>query len=279
MDTVEPHGPARGFSVIKVLTPCILLVGLVFFAVHSFNNVFVNMQRQDDQFHNLFAFRQGPFGATFNHAAGADRPGIFYYNDSLLSYAEWSSTVTINGEEQELWNTDHSYRIDEKKHTIYNTIRGDTWQLIQKITLVNNHTTAVTFSMIAHLQASSGSNTQHFVFAIVHSHNFWLEQQHRSNSFICQVMLGDPETLQRTLEKDRPILLGTLALSLQSTLPQAPSLLITDAHSVIGPHQSWQWNRLLTTEYVVNNPLPLHEIDLGTETITFQPNTHLSSIF
>ena len=272
---VQPRGPLRGTSISKILTPFILVAGLIFFAVHDFSGVLVNTQQQDDQFHNLLAFRQGPLGALFKDAAGVDRPSITYYNDSLLSYVEWSSTITINGKQQELWNNSHDYRSDEKNHAIYNTINGNNWHLIQRIALVNNRTVTVTFRLNIPPQASVGA--EHIVLDIVHSHNFWLTQQLQGNTFVAQVMLGDPETLQRQQQKDRPVLLGTLALTVQSTLSQRPTLLIPDAHSILGTQQSWQWNHLLMTEYVVDNPQPAHEIDLGTETITFQPNTHLSS--
>lgn len=271
---VQPYGPLQSHTLFKIVTPLILVAGLLFFAVHAFSSTLINSQQQSDQYHDLLAFRQGPLAAILKSSAGLDRPGILYYNDNLLSYAEWSSTITINGSQQELWNNAHQYRIDEKNHTIYNTINGATWQLIQRITLINNHTISVTFSLNTQLQTNT--KNLHYVLNIVHIHNFWLTQQFQSNTFVGQVMLGDPETLQRQLVKERPILLGTLSLKVQSTLPQAPTLLISDAHSIMGVKQSWQWNRSLTTVYTVDNPPPSQLIALGTETITFQPSIHQS---
>lgn len=266
---------ATSISISKIVTPLVLIIGLLFFATRDFTHVLAVTQRQDDQFQQLFAFHQGPFASTFKHSAGMDRPALLYYHDNLLSYAEWSSTITVDGNQQELWNSSHTYRVDEKNQTVYNIMRGIDWQLTEKIVVLQHQSIRVDFSFVA--QPAPATSETHFVFDIVHTHDFWYNQLINGQTFTGQVMLGDPETLQRTEAKYRPILLGTLSLTVQSQLPQAPRLLVPTNNAVIGATHSWQWTRSLITEYTIDHPTPAQTIPLGSETITFAPNNYPSA--
>src|SRR6266851_2444278 len=138
----------------KVMTPTVLVGGLLFLILFNFNSISKTTNIIDNHFNGNVGFSKGALAFRFQENAGLDRPALSYAAQDLLSYSEWGSTSSVDGNVQELWNTGHGYEYDANKNQVSSAIGNNAnytavingWQLIEVVTLVNDHTVTVTFN-------------------------------------------------------------------------------------------------------------------------------------
>src|SRR5437773_7648884 len=138
--------PSLGRFISLVITPAVLVFGVILLVLFNFTVVLKAMQVTDDHFHGTVAFSQQALAFRFQETAGFNRPVLRYMTRDLLSYSEWGSTLSIDGTVSELWNNYHGYDVDEAKRQLYSTISGDSWQLTQIVTLVDSQTMTITYN-------------------------------------------------------------------------------------------------------------------------------------
>lgn len=253
----------------KVITPTVLVLGVLCLIFFNFNSLLKTMKVTDDHFHGNVAFSQNAFAFRFQENAGIDRPVLRHNEQDLISYSEWSSTVSVDGVTQELWNNFHGYDIDEDKHQIFNTISNNGWQLSEIITLVNDHTVTVTFKFDA--RSTVRPAPAHYVFDIAHvtsSSYEWYNYQTGNGTFTAQVIQGGWNPIV-----SKPSVFGSLSLVATGTAVSTPTLSVKNDTIVTGSNGTTNLANTFYTEYTVDNPSPFQDITLGTETLTFQP-TH-----
>ncbi len=246
----------------KVITPACLVLGVLFLIFYNFHSVLKVMKVTDDHFHGNVAFSQNAFAFSFQENTGIGRPVLSNAGQALLSYAEWSSTVSVDGAVQELWNNSHGYDVDESKDQIDNTISNDGWQLTEIITLVNNHTVTVTFTFDARSTARPAPT--HYIFDIAHvtdSSYEWYNYQTNNTTFNAQVIQGDWKPVQ-----GNPTVFGKLSFSTTSAAVQ-----VNNSTVISGDRGGYNLANAFSTQYTVNTPSPFQVITLGTETLTYQP--------
>lgn len=251
----------------KIITPIALLLGVLILITYNFSSVLKTIEPQSDPYHGRVAFNQGALYAVFKENTGLDRPNIAYNGNEFLSYAEWSSTISVDGEMQELWNNYHGYSVDETHHQVYNTVSGNGWQLIEIATLVDDHTVTVTFNLVTRPQSTTPPSQ--YVLDIMHTHNFWYQEQISGGTFNAEVAEGDPANSQNSPQTYQPTTLGSVSLTVKNDGAQASSLRLSDVHTSIMPGGKLSWSQGLISEYKIANPPPFQMITLGTETLHF----------
>lgn len=252
----------------KVATPSVLVLGILLLIYFNFNSVLKAQQVDEDQFHGDVTFSQGNFSYRFQENTGIDRPALRYVGQSMLSFAEWSSTVSVDGNVQELWNNGHGYDVDTTHNQIYNTISGQGWQLIEIVTLVNDHTTTVTFDFVARPSSLPGPTQYVFDIAHVITSSEWYNIQTGNGAFTAQVISGTPTA---TADLLKPDVIGTIALKATGVDAPTPTVQVQNRTTVITSQKtSLSVAQAFSTEYTVKRPSPFRVITLGTETFTFQ---------
>ncbi len=271
---VSPNITLRLF-INKVITPVVLLLGLLILIVFNFNGVLKTAQTQDDEFHNQVVYSQQTLSSTFKPLQGANRPVVYNSGNELLSYNEWSSTISVDGNVQELWNNDHGYSFDATKRQVFNTITGTGWQLIEVATLQDSATEVVSLNFVAR-PLSANKVPNHYVVDIAHVHSFWYNPQVQGSSFTAQVVEGDPTQLQNITSQSQasttPI--GSISLNVTSASGgsvAAPQIILSRYGSTQSQAGNSPWSQAFTTEYSINDPAANQMIPLGTETLTFHP--------
>lgn len=176
----------------KVMTPVVLVAGVLVLVFFNFSAVLKATQITDDHFHGDVAFSQGAFDYRFQEQAGIDRPALSYAQQDLITYSEWGSTSSVDGNVQELWNNFHGYDYNEATNQMYSTISGSGWSLIEIVTLVNNRTVTVTFNFTANPASLPGPELYVFDIAHVTSSTYqWYNAKIGGNTFTGQVMAGN----------------------------------------------------------------------------------------
>lgn len=269
MHKVSVATPTLYTMLSKIITPVVILAGILILISYNFNSVLKTITPQDDQYHGMVAFNQGSLHYTFKENTGLDRPTMAYNSNELLSYAEWSSTISVDGETQELWNNYHGYSVDEANHQVFNTVSGSGWQLIEIASLVNDHTMIVTFNFVARPQSTTPPSQ--YIVDMMHAHNFWYNEQMGNHTFTAEVAKGDLSNSQNGVLAYQPSSLGSISLTLANDAAQVSSMRLSDTHSSTGPGGKLSWSKGLITEYRLNNPSPFQMVTLGTETIHFHP--------
>lgn len=261
----------------KVMTPAVLVLGVLLLVFFNFNAILKAEIVKDDHFNGDVAFSQGAFGYRFQENAGLDRPALSYDRQDLLSYSEWGSTISIDGQVQELWNNLHGYDYNEAKQQMFSTTSSTTsnatgdngWQLTEVVTLVNSNTVTVTFKFNASPYALPGPSL--YVIDIAHATSTayqWYNCQVRNNTFTGQVMSGNGT--KAFLNK--PTFFGILSLSTTGNAGYTPTIRLQNSTTIVGGQGNITLGQEFFTEYRINNPSPDTLITLGTETLTFQPN-------
>jgi hypothetical protein len=250
----------------RAITPVVLLGGLLLLAVFHFNGVLKITQAQDNLFHGVTAMSDGPLQVTFQRDAGTARPQLQWNGYELITYADWSSTVAIDGVVAELWNNPHGYTYDEARHRLFATTSGDSWQLIEVITLVDSQHVTVAYSFVARHEALAAPHT--VTLAIQHFHTFWYRPQLAGTIFRAQVL---PTAGADANQPAVPI--GTLTLQAAGPALAPGGAQLGNVRSVAGPDgQQQDFASQLTTTYQLTDPLVDKLTPLGTETLTFAPS-------
>lgn len=255
--------PTLRVFISKVITPAVLVAGVLVLILFNFRSELQVTVSAGDRFHGQVAFSQGAFSYSFKETAGIDRPLVRYNDEDLLTYAEWSSTLTVDGNVEQLWNNDHGYSYDEARHQMFSTIDGPGWQLIEVVTLVNDHTVTVTYNLVPQPRDTAPDQ---YVLDIVHIHNSWYGYQATENTFKALVTNGASNA-----NNVKPPTIGAISFMVEGYAVPHPLLQVNNARSTIGEKSAINMANAFTTEYVLDNPTPYRMIILGTEIITFQP--------
>lgn len=251
----------------KFITPAVLLVGLLILAVFHFRGVLAVTTSQNNLYHGVTAYSAGSLQMSFQHNAGTDRPTISYDGVDLLTYVDWNSTISIDGQVQNLWDNFHGYDEDATKHQVFATTTGYGWQVIEIVTLVDSHTVTVQYDFMATHQGTA--EPHHAVLSIVHTHKTWYQPAVRGNAFTTAVLPRFLSSIDSTTSIPHPI--GTLTLTLTGQdIPTTNAISIDDLQGfAISSTTELFLATSMTTRYVVNNPQVDRLIALGTETISF----------
>lgn len=254
------------------LTPLVLVAGLVILVFYHFHGVLKLTTSQDASFHGLVTYSQGPMALRFNQNGGSDRPYVMYANNNLITYTEWNSLISVDGVTQELWNSDHGYSADINKRQVYNTMSGTGWQIVQVVTLVNDHTVQVAWSAVARGDTGNPPPTN-IELNFYHTHSDWLNPTVNGSTFTAQVA---PFATGQTPQQASSI--GTIHVSLSGPAVTAQSIQLTDVRSAVTNGGTYTWSNQFMTRYTLTNPAANQLLPLATETITFQPKAGAASI-
>src|SRR5215469_17725122 len=173
----------------KVITPAVLLLGLLVLAIFHFNGVLANTQSIDNIYHGEQAYSNGPMAYTFQELAGTDRPDVDYNGISLLTYVDWSSTMSIDGHVSNLWDNFHGYDYDRNNPNdteFFSTTTGTGWQLIEVVKLTSNHSMTVSYSLVA--RTESLAEPHHVIVTIEHVHQSMYQPTVQNNVFTAGVL-------------------------------------------------------------------------------------------
>jgi hypothetical protein len=254
----------------KVITPAILLLGLLVLAVYHFSGVLANTQSIDNIYHGEQAYSKGPMAYTFQELAGTDRPDINYNGISLLTYVDWSSTMSIDGHVSNLWDNFHGYdydRINPNDPVFTSTTSGTGWQLIEVVKLTSNHSMTISYSFVARTETLA--EPHHVILTIEHVHQSMYQPTIRGNVFTAGVLSHEMDSVT---SGDTPTPLGTITVSVQGPAVSASSIVLDTAR---GSQDTNGNDAVLTdsfqTTYVIQDPDVNRMTRLGTETVNFTP--------
>lgn len=249
----------------RAITPVVLLGGLLLLVVFHFNGVLKVTEAQDNQFHGVIAMSNGPLQVTFQRDSGTARPQLDWNGHDLITYADWSSTVSIDGQVAELWNNSHGYTYDQTTHRLFATTSGDGWQVIEVMTLVDSQHATVAYSFVARHEALTAPHS--VTLAIQHFHTFWYRPQVTGNRFHALVL---PDSGTGVSQPSAPI--GTLTVEVAGPALAPDGAQVGNVRSIVGPDgQRQDYASQLTTTYQLTDPLVDKLTPLGTETLTFSP--------
>lgn len=253
----------------KVITPVVLVTGVLFLVYFNFSSVLRTQQVNYDQFNGQVSFNQGNFAYHFQETSGIDRPVLRYNGVNMLTYADWSSMVSIDGDVQELYNSNEGYDIDQSKKQIYNTATGDGWQLIKTVTLVNDQTVTVTYQFVARPGGLPGPTSYQFTIAHVSpSPNEWYNVHTNNNTFSASVLQANGLPAPTS---SIPVGYGTLSFSVEGSAFSTPVITLHNEKTYVRGTSTITLAQRFSTEYTVIKPPPFEIITLGTETLTFKP--------
>lgn len=252
--------------VLRAITPVVLLAGLLVLLIYHFHGVLQVTQAQDNTFHGVTALSDGPLQVTFLRDSGTERPLIQWNGYDLVTYADWSSTVAVDGQVTELWNSPHGYTFDQTTRRIYVSNSGTNWQVIAAITLVDSQRVQVDYSFVALSTTTTPPHEMQLV--IQHQRVFWYQPTITGTTFRAWVPALSGAAAQAG-QPSAPI--GTLTLSVAG--PAAARMQLGDVRAMVtsdGTRE--QWASTLTTTYQLTNPPADKLIALGSETLNFAPD-------
>src|SRR5260370_12005386 len=133
----------------KIITPVVLLAGLLLLAVWHFHGVLAITRAQDDLYRGITSSSVGSLQTSFQHNAGTDRPNISFNGLNLLTYVDWSSVISIDGHAENLWDNFHGYSEDAAHRQVFATTSGLGWQVVVVVTAVGAPTLAGPLHFVA----------------------------------------------------------------------------------------------------------------------------------
>ncbi|HLZ23500.1 MAG TPA: hypothetical protein VKQ30_15410 [Ktedonobacterales bacterium] len=261
----------------RFITPVVLLAGLLILAIFHFKGVLAVTTSQSNLYRGVTAYSSGSYAITFQNNAGTDRPAIIYNGVNLLSYVDWSSTISVDGEVQNLWDNFHGYSTDDTKHQIFATTSGYGWQVVEVVTLVDSHTVTVQYSFMAAHQGTA--EPHHVVLSITHLHRTWLDPTVQGTTFTAEVLPGHVSAISSATSI--PHAVGTVTVTVNGPAVDTTSAIsIDDLQSFAVSDSTEQFlASSMTTRYVVDNPQVDRLIPLGTETVTFSSTVPTGTAF
>ena len=256
-----------------VITPFVLITGLLILIIVHFRGVLAVTTTQNNLYQGVTAYAAGPLEARFQFNAGTGRPTLLYRSVPFLSLEDWSSTISVDGHVENLWNSYHGYTTDDSKRQIFSTSTGYGWQVVEIVTVVNNHTVTIQYDFMARHEGTA--HPQSVVLSIVHSQQTWYQPPVSGNTFIAQVLPGYLAAITPST-KIHPV--GTVQVSLAGAYVTSGAITVNNPQVALGPNGSQQTLAdSMTTTYAIQNPEVDRLIPLGTETITFSTSVPLTS--
>ena len=251
--------------VTKFATPVVLLVGLLLLAAVHFRGVLAITTAQTDLYRGVFAYSSGPFQLSFQQNAGTQRPAVVFENAEILNYAEWSSTISVDGHVTNLWDNAHGYSSDSGHRQVFSTISGPGWQVVEVAQLVDAHTITVQFDFVARNQ---GTASPHNVsLSILHVHKSLYQPTLHGNSLTAGVLPGAVATLDGGASLT-PV--GDLTFTVSGPGATGNAIALNNVVSAAGPNGATRSvTDSFTTTYSLSNPTVDKLTTLATETITF----------
>jgi len=263
----------RGVLLTGVL-PLIVLAGVLVVALYHFHNVLkapptVGLPQ------TAATYNSGALTMRYAHVVGLDRPALLYNGASLLSYAEPSATLTLDGEPQPLWDAYHTVKTNPTTRRVYTTISGDGWQVLQVATLVNDTTVTVAYTFTAHPQPGQTAPAQVTLAMPIYNtaNTLWYQPTTTQGAtFQAQLEPLAPANAATLVGGPAPQSLGTLTLTLRGPGVGADALSLGALHTIpLANGAQGSWATSLTTRLTITHPPANQPVALGTETITFQP--------
>jgi hypothetical protein len=254
----------------KVITPAVLLLGLLVLAVFHFHGVLANTESIDNIYHGEQAYSDGPMSYTFQLLAGTDRPNINYNGINLLTYVDWSSTMSIDGHISNLWDNFHGYDYDRQNPNdteFFSTTTGTGWQVIEVVKLTSNHSVTVTYYMVA--RAETVAEPHHVILTIEHLHESLYQPTINGNVLTAGIISHE---MTSVTSGDTPSPLGTLTVSVSGPAVPVGSIVLDTARANQNANGATPvLTDTFATSYVIQNPDVNRMTPLGTETISFTP--------
>jgi hypothetical protein len=249
----------------QVITPVVLLAGLLLLILLHFRGVLATTLSQDDLYRGQRSFSVGNLQETFMLNAGTDRPGVSWGDISVLSWVEWSSTIAIDGNVSNLWDNYHGYDYDAAKRQVFSTVSGRGWQLIEIVTLVDAHTLTVNYQFVA--RRFGTAEPHHVVIAIEHFHKALYQPTVAGTTLTAGVLPGSVSSFTNGMTVHT---LGTLTLAVSSARLAPNGISIDDLQGNVTASGSEQTTATaFTTTYTIDNPTVDRLLLLGTETLTY----------
>lgn len=251
----------------KFITPLVLLAGLLILAIFHFRGVLGVTTAQNNLYLGVTAYSSGAYGISFQHNAGTDRPAILYGNINVLNYADWNSTISVDGQVQNLWDNFHGYSADDTKHQVFATTSGYGWQVVEVVTLVDSHTVTVQYNFMATHQGTA--EPHQVVLTIAHLHKTWYQPVVQGNTFSAEVLPSYLSSITSTTTV--PHAIGTVHVSVSGpAVPATNAVSIDDLRGYTGNSTAEQFlASSMTTTFTIDNPQVDRLVPLGTETVTF----------
>ncbi|HKV83294.1 MAG TPA: hypothetical protein VJN88_01980 [Ktedonobacterales bacterium] len=251
--------------VTKLITPVVLLAGLLLLAVVHFHGVLAITTAQTDLYHGVTAYSNGPLQLSFQHNAGTQRPDLIFDNIEVLNYAEWSSTISVDGHVSNLWDNMHGYSQDDAHHQVYSTISGAGWQVIQIATLVDAHTMTVQYDFVARNQGLAAPRD--ITLSILHTHKSLYQPTLHGATLTAGVL---PMAVSSLDGGAAPAPMGALTVAVSGPSAGANPITVNNVTSAVGPNGAARSVAdSFTTTYALSNPIVDKVTTLATETITF----------
>ena len=255
----------------KVITPAVLLLGLLVLAVFHFSGVLANTQSIDNIYHGVQAYSNGPMAYTFQELAGTDRPDVNYNGISLLTYVDWSSTMSIDGHVSNLWDNFHGYDYDRQNPNdteFFSTTSGTGWQLIEVVKLTSNHSVTVSYSFVARTETLAEPHhviRDHRARAPVHVPADHQRERHSRRGFFPMRWTASPAVIRRRRSA------RSRCRYRDPRYRRAPLYWIRSAPIRTRPAPIRSSPIHFATTYVIQDPDVNRMTPLGTETINFTP--------
>ncbi len=251
--------------VAKVITPVVLVAGLLLLLLMNYRGVLDTTKTQVGIYHGQTTYSVEGLQATFQQDAGVDRPAVTYEGAPVLTWQEWSSSVSVDGNVSNLWDSFHGYDYDATKHQVFATMSGKGWQVVEVVTLVDAHTVRVDYQFVAGHQGLRVP--KHIVLSISHYHNTLYQPVVAGNTLAADVLPGNVANFQAGMVL-HPWAKITLALSGPQVAPDPFAFDDLRGNATDGGTVQ-QIANSFTTTYVLDDPQVNRLTPLGTETLTF----------
>jgi hypothetical protein len=255
----------------KVITPAVLLLGLIFLAITHFSGVLANTQSIDNLYRGEQSYSMGPMSYTFQENAGTDRPNIYFNGASLLSYVDWSSTISIDGHVSTLWDNYHGYDYDRQNTNdteFFSTSSGYGWQVVEVVKLTSNRSVTVQYSFVS--KPETVAEPHHVVLTIEHFHPSMYQPNITGDVFTAGVLTHE---MTSVTSGDTPTPFGKIQVSVSGPAVAATGAIYLDTaranQNATGAYPVL--TDTFATTYVIDNPDVDRLVPLGTETIDFTP--------
>lgn len=251
--------------VTRTITPFVLLTGLILLVVFNYHSV---LQSSTDQFSIIRgqqSYSVGGLQTRFTQNAGDQRPSVLAQGSGILSWVEWNSKLSVDGEVFTLWDSGHGYEYDDGKRQIYSTATGHGVQIIEIVTAVDDHTVTVEYRLAAQPVGQSG--VQHVVLNIAHYHQGLYQPVVSGNTLVASVL---PDNVYEPKGETALKPFGKMAFTVSGPQLASSPLRIDDWHVDTTADGSHGYANYFTTTYAIDNPTVNEVVPLGTETLTFQ---------
>jgi hypothetical protein len=182
-----------------------LVLGLAFtFLIFSWFQTQQRLSKMESgTFEGLISLNYQEVSLLFGRDNSQDRPAIATGNGVVLfQYSDRLSSITVNGNSSNLWDTSHGYSIEVEKHTLYHTMQGAGWILTKEVVLgSDSHQIRINYYFLSPLRTSEVSLT------LAHTQPTFLDLKTDSQGFKANV------AGRRPIDLDQPQLKPAYLLS------------------------------------------------------------------